>query len=77
MKKLVVFISLNIVCALFALAQHSAFRKANMHYDNYDFAEAAELYEKVDAKNPSDTVKAKIARCYYRMNKMDEVDGWY
>ena len=64
MKK-VVFVLLMAFCSVPAFSQASLHRKADRSFKNFEFAVAAEEYEKILKNNPNDRLaKVKLEQCY-------------
>lgn len=53
-------------------AQKFKERKANKHFERFEFAEAAPLYESLKKKNPTAEIVYRLAQCYQRMNQYDK-----
>jgi len=75
--KLKLFIPFAASVLLIAGCANRLLREAQIHYDNYEFAAAARIYETY-LKNDSDkTVMLRLADCYRQMNHDSAAEQWY
>ncbi len=51
--------------------------KADERFNMLDYYTAIDYYKKVNSKTPADSIKAKIALSYYKLNKTDDAEYWY
>lgn len=71
-------LSLAVIIACTSYAQHDVMmRKADDHYQRYEYADALELYLHLSKKDKTDALKVKIAHCYAKMNKFEEEEAWF
>lgn len=68
---------LLIFLQLSAFAQSKSLQKANEHFKNSHFAEAAILYEEVLKEKKNLATKTKLAYCYRMNNRMDKAEPMY
>ncbi len=54
-------------------------KRADRYYEQFAFAPAAELYQQAlsRSKRNDDGLKLKLARCYYRMNQLEQSAYWF
>ncbi|MEO8760771.1 MAG: hypothetical protein ABI448_07770, partial [Bacteroidia bacterium] len=73
MKKIYVII----ILALFSLQANAQLAKADRLFENWNYFEAAKLYEKEAAKSGKADVYFKLGECYRKMNLYKEEQAAY
>ena len=69
---------ITLMSSLCLTAQNNATKKADKHFNKYQFVEAAEDYLKLANKGDADAyVYGQLAECYYNVFKTVEAEKWY
>lgn len=78
MKRIVIlFLLFGIYSGQNTYAQKTLQDKADERFRMLDYYTAIDYYRKVNKKTPSDSVKAKIAHSYMKLNNCVEAEYWY
>jgi len=78
MKKIIIQFTLLFISSSCLTAQNKTTKKADKHYDRFEFVEAAEEYAKIANKGEGDTfVYSRLAESYYNIFNTEEAEKWY
>jgi outer membrane protein OmpA-like peptidoglycan-associated protein/tetratricopeptide (TPR) repeat protein len=78
MKNIIPILMITLMSSLCLTAQNNATKKADKHFNKYQFVEAAEDYLKLANKGDADAyVYGQLAECYYNVFKTVEAEKWY
>ena len=78
MKNIISIFIITITSSFFLTAQSNATKKADKHFNKFQFVEAAEHYLKLANKGDADAyVYGQLAECYYNVFKTVEAEKWY
>ena len=78
MKNIISIFIITITSSFFSTAQSNATKKADKHFNKFQFVEAAEVYLKLANKGDADAyVYGQLAECYYNVFKTVEAEKWY
>jgi len=78
MKNIISIFIITITSSFFLTAQSNATKKADKHFNKFQFVEAAEDYLKLANKGDADAyVYGQLAECYYNVFKTVEAEKWY
>lgn len=69
---------ITFMSSLCLTAQNNATKKADKHFNKYQFVEAAEDYLKLANSGDADAyVYGQLAECYYNVFKTEDAEKWY
>jgi outer membrane protein OmpA-like peptidoglycan-associated protein/Tol biopolymer transport system component len=78
MKKINLFITLTILSSFSLIAQNKDTKKADKHFDQLEFVDAAKDYEKLVADGKADNyVYAQLAESYYNVFDTEKAERYY
>jgi outer membrane protein OmpA-like peptidoglycan-associated protein/tetratricopeptide (TPR) repeat protein len=78
MKKLFTFFTIAALSSFSLIAQNKDTKKADKHFNKYEFVEAAKDYAKLIEDGKGDTyVYSKLAESYYNVFNTQEAERWY
>lgn len=76
-NKIFASIIIYIVCSTVVYAQKLQIRVAERHYNNYEFASAVDIYEKIATKeNSNKFVMERLVDCYKKLNDPERSAKW-
>jgi Tfp pilus assembly protein PilF len=78
MKHIISILSITLLFSLCVTAQNNATKKADKHFNKFEFTDAAEAYLKVVAKGKADAyVYGQLAESYYNVFSTENAEKWY
>jgi outer membrane protein OmpA-like peptidoglycan-associated protein/tetratricopeptide (TPR) repeat protein len=78
MKNIISIFMITFMSSLCLTAQNNATKKADKHFNKYQFVEAAEDYLKLANSGDADAyVYGQLAECYYNVFKTEDAEKWY
>ena len=78
MKNIVSIFIITLMSSFCLTAQSNATKKADKHFNKFQFVEAAEAYLKLATDKDADAyVYGQLAECYYNVFKTVEAEKWY
>jgi len=78
MKNIISIFMITFMSSLCLTAQSNATKKADKHFNKYQFVEAAEDYLKLANDGNADAyVYSQLAECYYNVFKTEDAEKWY
>ena len=78
MKKLVILFTISILSSVSLIAQNTKTKKADKHFDRFEFVDAAQDYLSVIEDGEGNTyVYSRLADCYYNVFNTMEAEKWY
>jgi outer membrane protein OmpA-like peptidoglycan-associated protein/tetratricopeptide (TPR) repeat protein len=78
MKNIISIFIITLMSSFCLTAQSNATKKADKHFNKFQFVEAAEAYLKLATNKDADAyVYGQLAECYYNVFKTVEAEKWY
>jgi len=78
MKKIITQFTLLFMSSLCLTAQNKTTKKADKHYERFEFVEAAEEYAKLANQGDAGTfVYSRLAESYYNIFNTEDAEKWY
>ena len=78
MKHIISILSITLLTSFHLVAQSNATKKADKHFNKFEFADASEAYLKVVNKGKADVyVYSQLAESYYNVFNTVEAEKWY
>ena len=78
MKNIISIFMITFMSSICLTAQNNATKKADKHFNKYQFVEAAEDYLKLANSGDADAyVYGQLAECYYNVFKTEDAEKWY
>lgn len=78
MKKTILPFIIILLSSTCLTAQNKATKKADKHFERFEFVEAAEAYAKIVDRGDGDTyVYSRLAESYYNIFNTEEAEKWY
>lgn len=78
MKKIIIQFTLLFISSSCLTAQNKTTKKADKHFERFEFVEAAEEYAKIADKGDGDTyVYSRLAESFYNIFNTEDAEKWY